>query len=118
MLTRATHFPDPLVRITPDLSQVVQENGDEVRPKIRCSKSAAPSLIVCIQHLTVDIELALIRCGIADSHGCRALISWKPGQDEFRQPPLAGDTVHDLSLRRETRDRALQPQSPILSFLI
>ena len=53
-----------------------------------------------------DVELQLAVRGIADAHRRGIFIAGQPGRRPFGQPPLAGDTVHDLQLIGTARHRA------------
>ena len=69
-----------------------------------------------IHHLAVDVELELAGGGIPDPDGPGALVPGQPVEDQLRQAPLAGEPVHDLDLRRISRDRAQQPVAPRARF--
>ena len=52
------------------------------------------------EDLAVDVELELLRGGVADAHRPGALVPGKLLELELGQAPLAADRVHDLDLRR------------------
>ena len=58
-----------------------------------------------VHQLAVDVELELLRGGVADPHRRRALVAGQPVELELGQPPLAGRPVHDLQVRRPARHR-------------
>ena len=68
-----------------------------------------------VQHVhdfAVDIELQLVRCGIADAHRTRSFVAAQPTDVPFGQPPLARNAVHDLDLRRGSGYGAQEPIAP------
>ena len=67
--------------------------------------------------LPVDIELELIRGGVADAHRGGALVAGQPRHLPFSQLPFTGQAIHDLDLARAARHAALQPRPPRLRFL-
>ena len=53
--------------------------------------------------LAVDVELELLRCGIANPDRPGVLVAGKVLQLELSQAPLPRDSVHDLDLGRVAR---------------
>ena len=88
-----------------ELHQVpLQVPGVRARPD-----SDAPREVHRVHDLSINIELELLRRGIADSHRSRILVTREMLQLEFREAALARGTVHDLELRGRTGGRALAP---------
>src|SRR5271165_3048927 len=109
MLTRSSNLPHSFVGSTPDFGQSTEKHVRQSRCRLLRSESAKPALIVRIQDLAIDVELALFRGRVANSHRCRTLVTRQPRQLKLCQAPLTSDTVHNLSLCREPRHRAVQP---------
>ena len=65
-----------------------------------------------------DIDLLLLCSRIADTYGRGVLIASEPGNEQFRQPVLSADAVHDLHLARIAGDGANEPVSPYLGFVV
>src|SRR6516164_2348815 len=65
-----------------------------------------------------DIDLQLLCSRIADAYGRGVLIASEPGDDQFRQPVLSADAIHDLHLMRAAGDGANEPVSPYLGFVV
>ena len=63
-------------------------------------------------HLAVDVELELAGGGVADAHGCRALVTREPVDLPLVEAALAGGPVHDLHLRGIAGDGPQQPVPP------
>ncbi len=96
----------------PGLLEVV-EHAELDPPRLRVEPDAAHArLVERVEHLAVDVELELLARRVADPHRARALVAGEPRQLVLRQPPLAGDAVHDLDVGRIARDRPQQPASP------
>src|SRR6516165_450713 len=72
----------------------------------------------CVGNFPEDIKLQLLRSRIADAYGRGVLIASEPGDDQFRQPVLSADAIHDLHLVRAAGDGANEPVSPYLGFVV
>jgi hypothetical protein len=59
-----------------------------------------------VDQLSINIELQLRMCGVADAHGLCSLITVEPAGLPFKQSALTPYTVHDLHQRRRARHRA------------
>src|SRR5215469_7539957 len=71
-----------------------------------------------VGNLPEDIDLQLLCSRIADEYGRGVLIASEPADDQFRQPALPADAVHDLHLMRAAGDGANEPVSPYLGFVV
>ena len=76
----------------------------------RCAVHAR--LVERVHHLAVDVELQLLRRGVADAHRARALEAREPVELALVEPPLASEAVHDLQIGRVAGDRAQEPVAP------
>ena len=108
----AADLPDPLVGLLPGLLEEGEERELEP-PRRRLGRQPA---LARLQHrvhqLAVDVELELVRGGVADPHGRRALVAGQPRQLELGEPPLPRRAVHDLHLVGRPGDGAQQPVAP------
>jgi len=71
-----------------------------------------------IGDLAKHIDLKLLVCCVADPHRRGFLISGQPRHDQFRQPALAADAVHDLHLLWTAGDGADEPVAPVARFFV
>src|SRR6516225_11555610 len=71
-----------------------------------------------VGNLPEDIDLQLLCSRIADEYGQGVLIASEPRDDQFRQPVLSADAVHDLHLTRAAGYGANEPVSPYLGFVV
>ena len=69
-------------------------------------------LVHRVEDLAVDIKLKLLRRGVTEADGARPFVSRQPGKLHLGEPSLAGESVHDLDLRRLAGHRAEQPLPP------
>ena len=109
----APHFPDALVRLLPDVLQVLHQGGHQV-PAFACGGTSPPctSWYSASSNFAVDVELHLRAGGVADAHRARALVAAQPRHLPFHDPALAGQAVQRLHLRRRAGDAAAQPVAP------
>jgi hypothetical protein len=75
-------------------------------------KAADTCLMKRVHDLAKDVDLQLIRGGVADLHRLRALVARQPGDLPFGEPFLASKAIHDLNLRRTPRRGSQQPIAP------
>src|SRR5262245_44848887 len=64
-----THFPHALVRLTPDLLQVLEDGALESPVRVCCLQPPAPRMMHRVTHLTEHVELKLTMGRVADAHG-------------------------------------------------
>ena len=82
-------------------------------PVLLAQVDAAPArLVQRVHHLAEHVELQLAVRGVADPHRPRRLVAGQPGDLAFGEPPLAGQAVHDLQLRRRAGGGPQQPVAP------
>ena len=62
----------------------------EVPGRPRRLASGPARLVQGSEHLAVDVELVLLRGGVADAYRSRALVAWQPGELTFFEVALAG----------------------------
>ena len=98
--SRAADLPDAVVRLLPCVFQVAEHTTLERPRLLRHLELVDASLVEDVHDLAVDVELELLDGGVADADRLRSLVARKPRKLELRQPPLAGDAVHDLQLGR------------------
>ena len=109
----AAHFPDAVVRLAPrSASRCSSSARWNAQSASRDCEPALARLVEGVHHLAEDVELQLAVGGIADAHRLRALVARQPRQIDLRQPPLAGQAVHDLDLRGRAGGGAQQPVAP------
>src|SRR5215471_19981398 len=112
MLRRPAHLPDTLVRLVPDLSQMAKDDLADCGSAIDRLQTVQMGLVECVEDLTKDIELNLVRGVVADADRPRTFVTRQPRQLQLGQPSLAPEPVHDLDLVWTTSDRAEQPVAP------
>jgi hypothetical protein len=112
LLPPATHFPDSFVGFFPFRLEEIHECGLHPPVCFICFDPGQVRAIGGIHHLSINIELELLRGGVADANWPRLLIAAEPFHLEFLQAPLAPHAVHDLHLAGAPRHRAQQPFAP------
>src|SRR5262245_33457321 len=118
MLRAAAGLPNALIRLPPDLFQLVRECKLEA-PRGTARRNAADvRLMQGVHHLAEDIELELLVRRVADAHRTRTFITRKPWELPFPEKTLTGKAIHDLCLRRTTGRSANQPIAPRRCFAI
>src|SRR6516225_1632150 len=85
---------------------------------LRCFHARFERLEDGVGNFPEDIDLQLLCGRIADTYGRGVLIASEPGNEQFRQPVLSTDAVHDLHLARIAGDGANEPVSPYLGFVV
>src|SRR5712671_4766898 len=118
VLRRAAYFPNPLVRLKPDLRQVTEPTVADRNRAINRWQTMAVRHIQSIEDLAIHVELCLLHRGIADPHRPRAFVPGQPWHLPLRQPALAAEPIHDLQLVRAARDGAQQPIPPCAGLVI
>src|SRR3984893_9821945 len=114
LLRGAADLPNAFVGLPPDLLQMFEEGELRLPSRLVGRESAAARLVMDVHDLAKDIELKLAMSGVADANRRRILVAGQPWRGPFRQPPLAGDAVHDLQLTGAAGHRAQQPFAPSL----
>ena len=93
---RAADLPDAFVGLPPTRLEVPEQLLLQGPRLVVLAQTVHPRLIERIQDLAVDVELQLAARGISDPNGTRSFVAVEPRELELRQPPFAGDAVHDL----------------------
>ena len=117
MPRRSAHLPDALVRLAPDLRELLQHGALDGPGLVILRQPAAPRLVEGAHHLAVDVELALPVRGVADPHRRRAREPGQPIRLPLVEAALAREPVHDLQLVGRARHGAHEPVAPRLRFL-
>src|SRR6185437_1735870 len=112
LLAPAAYFPDSLVGIGPDRLEMVEQRALDPPSPLVLAQAAESRLIERVHELAVDIELQLGVRRVADADGAGTLIAGQPRYLPLRQPPLAGDGIHDLKLVGTAGNRAKEPITP------
>ena len=100
---RPAHLPDPLVRLVPGALEEVHHPLLE-RPRVAVGREPVPArLVQRVDQLAVHVELKLLVRRVADPDRLRAGVPGQPVELVLVDPPLAGDAVEDLQLRRDRR---------------
>ena len=106
------YLPDARVRSSPARLEPLDQLELQ-RPDLVVRNAAADAgLVERVPELSVDVELELLRGGVADAHRRRALVAGEPVELELLEPALARDPVHDLHVVGVAGDRAQQPLAP------
>src|SRR5215211_468964 len=101
-----------IIFLLPIVGQPGQEPLEQRPAEVRAFHALHQRLIGRVQHLTVDVELTLVRRGVAHSNRLRVGEPWQPGDDPLLDAALAGHAVHDLHLAGVTRQCAQEPLAP------
>src|SRR5215470_4362640 len=112
------HFPQSLVGRAPDCLQMLDQLQLQVPFGAHRRQAALTALKQRIHDLAENVDLQLLGRSIADAHRLCALITGEVGELPLIETPFAGETVHDLYLRRIAGHRTLQPTSPRLGLLL
>ena len=112
MLRRTARFPDALIRPLPDLFKLTDQGPLQLPAGLALTEAAATPLMQRVHDLAIDVQLKLLRGGVSDPDGFRPLVSGKPGNFPFRQPPFPGKPVHDLKLFGIAGGRPEKPRPP------
>ena len=118
VLPFSSHFPNSFVRLAPGGSQMFENDWAYGTAALRPYHARLARLEHGVGHFPENIDLELLRSRIPDAHGRRVLITSEPGDDQFRQPALSADAVHDLHLMRAAGDGANEPVSPCPGFVV
>src|SRR5205085_8177210 len=86
---RAAHFPDALVRLIPDVGEMVDERALEGPVRLAGFEAAAAALVQGVHHLAEHVELPLPVRRVADAHRPRRLVTGQPRPLELGETPLA-----------------------------
>src|SRR6516225_9370443 len=92
----ASHFPDALVRVSPDFLQVGHERAFQRPGRVAGGETRAARDVKGVEHFAIDIELELFDRSIAYPDGGRAFVARQPRNFIFIEPALARNTVENL----------------------
>ena len=82
------------------------------------AKAAATRLMQRVHDFAINVQLKLLRGGVADPDGICPIVSGKPGNLPFRQPPFPGKPVHDLKLVGIAGRRPEKPRPPCIRLVV
>ena len=114
----AAHLPETVVGLIPGALEMVHQRELKVPRVVVVADPRVARQRQSVQRLAPDVELKLVRGGIADTDGRRVLITGQPRQLGLRQPPGAVEGVHDLEVGGITGDRAQQPLAPCFGLVV
>src|SRR5262245_36884408 len=90
MLRAAASFPNSLVRLPPNLLQLVRERDLEAPRGPTRWNSADVRLVKRVHHLAEDVQLELLVRRVTDAHRTRTFITRKPRELPLPEKTLAG----------------------------
>src|SRR5215475_3506991 len=83
--------------------------------------TVGPKALTCVVehhcYFAINIELALVEGGIADTDRPGAFVAVEPVKFHFGETALASNAVHDLHLSWIAGDRAQHPLEECLCFI-
>src|SRR5215472_1555303 len=109
LLTFSTYLPDALIGLHPNVFEMGYPISLYCCTLLRHSRCTFPGLMHCISNFTIDIQLELSSCGVADTYRLGVLVTGQPRNLPLEQTPLAGNAIHDLILRRLSGNGSHQP---------
>src|SRR5215472_13305760 len=118
LLSFSTYLPDALIGLHPDLFEMGYPISLYCGTLLRHSRCGFPGLMHCIGNFTIDIQLELSSCGVADTYGLGVLVTRQPGNLPLEQTSFAGNAIHDLILRRLSGNSSHQPVTPRRSLAV
>src|SRR5262249_53978497 len=96
----ASHLPNSIVRLLPDLFQMLDQGLLQRPGRLDGSKSVLSRLEDGVHEFAVHVELQLTGGGVADAHGRGTLVAREPRHLPFSELSFAGEAVHNLELVR------------------
>src|SRR5690242_6083667 len=91
MTALAAHLPDAVIGFAPDGLEMIEQCTLKFPGGGEILQASSTRLMQRVHHLAVDIELKLVRSGIADAHRLRTFVAAEPGDLALAQPSLAGN---------------------------
>src|SRR5580698_9770082 len=117
MAPSASHFPDALVRLSPDGLEVQQEGAFQRPGCVAGGETSAARDIKSVEHLAVDVELELSDRAVADTDRRRSFVTRQPRDLKFLEPSFARYAIENLQVVRGARDRPQEPLVPRLGLV-
>src|SRR5436190_4181368 len=105
----ATHLPDSLVGFFPFGFEELEERGLQAPVEFTALDPRVVGAIHRVEHFAVDVELKLLRGGVAHSYRPRILVAAQPFNLEFLEATFTAHAIHDLHLLGTSGDRAQEP---------
>src|SRR5215472_9938015 len=118
LLTFSTYLPDALIRLHPNLFKMGYPVTLYCSTLLRHSRFTFPRLMHGISYFTINIQLELSSCGVADTYGPGVLVTRQPRNLPLVQTAFAGYAIHDLILRRLSGNGSHQPVTPRRSLAV
>ncbi len=110
-------FPDAFVGPLPDGFEVIEQEHERAKVVGGVATHAAEGVIEGVEQLAVNVELHLTGGGVADAHGARFFVAWKPVDFPLDELAFALEAVHDLDLVGAAGDGAQEPILPCDRFV-
>ena len=89
MAATASHFPDPFVRLLPDLLKMLDQLLLQRPPRPDGSKAECSSLVDGVNQLAVDVELKLSGSRVSNAHRRSTAIAGQPRHLPFDELSFA-----------------------------
>src|SRR5690348_2880640 len=89
MLRRAARFPDPLIRLLPDLLELFHQRALEGPGLGALGNVAEARLVKRVHDFTVDVELELLVRRVADADRFGIFVAWEPRDLPFAEQTFA-----------------------------
>src|SRR5215469_8558393 len=118
LLSFSANLPDAFIGLHPDLFEMGYPISFDRSTPFRHTLCALPGLMHCVGNFAINIELELSSSAIADANWFGVLITRQPCHLPLNQSSFAGNAVHDLILRRLSRNSSQQPVTPRFSFSV
>ena len=113
----AARLPDVGGGLVPDPLEIFDQRRLDLDAARLPVDPGAVRHVEAVEQLAVDVELDLVRGGVADQDGPRALVAGQPRRLVFRQAAPAVEPVHDLHPLRAAGDRPEDPVPPLAGLL-
>src|SRR5215472_2460442 len=105
----AANLPNTVIRILPNLREMIEQPQLHGPTGFVGGKTAAPSLMCGVNDFAVDIELQLKVGPVSDAHRPGAFIAREPARLQFDDLPLAGQPIQNMDLLGASGYRPQQP---------
>src|SRR5438046_3198603 len=98
MASRSPNFPDSLIRLFPNVFEVLHQFGEKTPGLGRGLSATATAHIEGTQDLSVNIQLELAVSRIPNPHRTTVLVTRQPWKFELSQAPFPSNSVYDLQV--------------------